>query len=173
MEMYKEHIRHFLGKDHRMKEEGMEKQFNEEVKQGWRFASDSAIITDENASEDCKAKKMEAGKDTKRKIAGWSTKMLEEVANRQDYEDTEERRQRRHIRQEGTNELWKELCGKMEEEVLEKCKVEEIKKDAYKGRGEPLKWPIVKQEKRDPPRKWSEDCWANFSQVQRILYSVK
>ena len=103
--------------------------------------------------EDCKAKKMEAGKETKRKIAGWSAKMLEDVANRQDYEDTEERRQRRHIRQEGTNELWKELCGKMEEEVLEKYKVEEGKEDAYKGRGEPLKWPIVNKEKRDPPRK--------------------
>ena len=69
----------------------------------------------------------------------WSAKMLEEVANRQDYDDTEERRLRRHIRQEGTNELWKELCGKMEEEVLEKYKVEQIKEDAYKGRGEPLK----------------------------------
>ena len=85
-----------------------------------------------------------------RKVAVWSAKMLEEVANRQDYEDTEERRQRRHIRQEGTNELWKELCGKMEEEVLEKYKVEEGKEDAYKGRGEPLKMADCQEGKERP-----------------------
>ena len=36
--------------------------------------------------------------------------------------------------------------GKLQEEHLEKYKVEEAKKDAYKGRGEPLEWRIVKKE---------------------------
>ena len=39
-----------------------------------------------------------------------------------------------------------DLSGKIEEEVLEKCKAEEAKKDAYEGRGEPLEWQIVKKE---------------------------
>ena len=32
-----------------------------------------------------------------------------------------------------SNEIWKELCCKMEEEVLEKYKVEETKKDAFQA----------------------------------------
>ena len=52
----------FFGKDHRMKEEEMEEQFNKEVKQGWRYPADAAMITDENVSEDCKAKKLEEGR---------------------------------------------------------------------------------------------------------------
>ena len=33
----------------------MEETFNKEAKQGWRFAADAALFTDENAgSEDCK-----------------------------------------------------------------------------------------------------------------------
>ena len=34
----------------------------------------------------------------------------------------------RNISQDCVNERWKELCGKMEEEVLEKYRVEETKK---------------------------------------------
>ena len=50
----------------------------------------------------------------------------------------------RRIYQGGADNLWKELSGKMEdEEVLEKYKVEEAKKGAYKGPGEPLEWRIV------------------------------
>ena len=45
----------FFGIEHRQKREEMEEKFNEEAKQGWRFAADAAIFTDENAgSEDCK-----------------------------------------------------------------------------------------------------------------------
>ena len=44
----------------------------------------------------------------------------------------EEMVQWRSIRQECTNDLWKERRGKIEEKVLEKFTVEEAKKDAYK-----------------------------------------
>ena len=37
----------------------------------------------------------------------------------------------------------------MKEEVLEKYEVEEARRDAYKGRGEPLEWRIAKKEKKD------------------------
>ena len=44
------------------------------------------------------------------------------------------------------------ICGrncaeKMEEEAPEEDKVEEARKGAYEGRGEPLAWRIAKQEK--------------------------
>ena len=52
-----------------------------------------------------------------RKIAGWSTKMLEKNACMQEFEDTQEMRQWRNISPEGIDEMWKELCGKIEEEV--------------------------------------------------------
>ena len=64
--------------------------------------------------------------------------MLEEVASKPEFEDTEDMVQRRSMSQEGINDIWKECCEKMEEEVLEKYKVEESKQSAYKGRGEPL-----------------------------------
>ena len=66
--------------------------------------------------------KKAAKKEKKRKIAGWSTKMLEEVRSKQENEDTEDTMQRGHMSQEGIREVWKELNGKMEEEVLEKYK---------------------------------------------------
>ena len=63
-----------------------------------------------------------AAKKKKRKIAGWSTKMLGEVRSKQENKDTEDTMQRGHMSQEGISELWKEQSGKMEEEVLEKYK---------------------------------------------------
>ena len=53
----------------------------------------------------------------------------------------------RSISPEGMNDLWEELCGKMEEEVLEKCRVKEARKHAYKRRGEPPEWRIVKKKR--------------------------
>ena len=84
-------------------------------------------------------KKRDASKEKKRKIASWSTKMLEETANRPECEDTEEMVQWRTISQEGTDWLWKELCGTL---------------GAYQRRGEPLDWRIVKKEKGYQPRRW-------------------
>ena len=46
------------------------------------------------------------------------------------------------------------------DEVLKKYKVEVATKDAYKGRGEPLEWRLVKKEKIFQLRKSGEDCWA-------------
>ena len=37
--------------------------------------------------------------------------------------------------QEEMDECWKRMAEKMEEEVLEKCKVEDSKRGAYRGRG--------------------------------------
>ena len=68
----------------------------------------------------------------------------------------------RSINQEGMDNVWKVLCGKMADEVLEKYNVEENKKGACKGRGKPLKWRIVQRVKKYQPRKVGEDCWARI-----------
>ena len=58
--------------------------------------------------------------------------------------------------------MWKKLLGKIEEEVLEKNKVEVSTRGATIGRGEPSEWRIVHRVKKKQPRKWSEDCWARI-----------
>ena len=52
-----------------------------------------------------------------------------------------------------SRQFWKQLSGKMEEEVLDKYKVEEAKKGAHKGRGKPVECRIVRRVKRYQPRK--------------------
>ena len=98
-------------------------------------------------------------KNKKAMVVGCSTKMLEEIANKQ---DTEEIVQWRSISTEDDNFFWQELCGKVEEDALETHEVEEPKKSAYKGRGEPVECRNVRKEKRYQPRKWSEDVWEIF-----------
>ena len=88
-------------------------------------------------------KRRDAGTEKNRMVAGWSTKMLEEVANLQDFEDAEDMVQWRSICQEGINDLRKELCGKMEEEALEKFFNQKGREGRVQGRGEPLEWRIV------------------------------
>ena len=55
----------FFGVEHRMKKEDMEEQFNQETKKGWRFATDAARLTDDNASS-------EDGKHTSRSFSTWT-----------------------------------------------------------------------------------------------------
>ena len=50
-------------------------------------------------------------------------------------EDTAEMIEWRSMSQKEMDQCWKELAGKMEEEVLNKYKVEDSKRGAYRGRG--------------------------------------
>ena len=54
----------------------------------------------------------------------------------------------RNINQEGRNHVWKILSETMEEEVLEKYKVEESKRGTYKGKSEPSEWRVVQRVKK-------------------------
>ena len=55
MEIYKRKCDIFFWIENRLRKEEMEEQFNEEAKEGWRFAADAARVTDETAgSEDRK-----------------------------------------------------------------------------------------------------------------------
>ena len=55
----------------------------------------------------------------------------------------------------------------MEEEVLDKYKVEESKKMLFRGRGAPPEWRRVRKSKRYRIRKWREDCWARIFSLFR------
>ena len=49
---------------------------------------------------------------------------------------------------------WRSLAERMEEEVLNKYMVEESKKGAFKGRGNPLEWRRVRRNRRYKIIKW-------------------
>ena len=63
-------------------------------------------------------------------------------------EDTEEMRKWSGISQSEMDLCWKNLAEKMEEEVLDKCKLEESKREAFRGRGAPLEWTRVCKNKK-------------------------
>ena len=69
-------------------------------------------------------------------------------------EDTEEMKRWRSLNHGEMDQCWKNLAERMEEEVLDKYKVEESKRGAFKGRGNTLKWKIVRRNKRLKIRKW-------------------
>ena len=49
---------------------------------------------------------------------------------------------------------WKTLAERMEEEVLDKYKVEESKREAFRGRGAALEWRSVRENWKYRIRKW-------------------
>ena len=79
----------------------------------------------------------------KKKVAGWSTRVREVVASKQEFEDAEEM-----CSGEASARGYKcslENCAKRSRRSWNKT-VEEAKKSAYKGRGDPQEWRIVKKE---------------------------
>ena len=64
-------------------------------------------------------------------------------------EDTEEMKGWRRLDQSEMDLCWKNLAQRMEEEVLDKYKVEESKKGAFKGRSNPMEKSAQKQEIRN------------------------
>ena len=48
----------------------------------------------------------------------------------------------------GMDQCWRNLAERMEEEVLDKYKVEEGKREAFRGRGDPLEWRRVRKNKK-------------------------
>ena len=98
-------------------------------------------------------KRMSQGKnvkDTKEKknVPGWSIEEMKERPNIAVEEDTEEMKRWRSPNQSEMDPCWKNLAERVEEEVLDKCKVEESKGGAFKGRGNPLEWKRVRRNKR-------------------------
>ena len=75
----------------------------------------------------------------KKKVPGWS------IA---------EMRKWRGLSQSDKDQCWRNLAEKMEEEVLDKYKVEEGKREAFRGRDHPLEWRRVRKNKKYQRRKW-------------------
>ena len=65
---------------------------------------------------------------------------MKDQANSHLLEDTEEMRTWRGLNQEEIDQCWKEWSEKIEEEVLDKYKVEDCEREAYRSRGAPLEW---------------------------------
>ena len=100
------------------------------------------------------------GMKERKKVRGWSTEVVKDKSRSLVEEDTEEMVKWRGLKQEEMDLCWKELAGRMEEEVLDKYKkVEDSKREAYRGRGSPLEWRRVRRRKKHRIRKWSEFCW--------------
>ena len=98
----------------------------------------------------------------KKKVKGWPTEEMKNKANILLEEDTEEMRKRRGMSQDEMDQCWKSLAERMEEEVLDKYKVDDSKREAFKGRGAPLEWRRVRRSKKDKIGKWKEDWWARI-----------
>ena len=39
---------------------------------------------------------------------------------------------------------------------------QDSKREAYRGRGNPLEWGLVRRSKKEIITKWNEDCWARL-----------
>ena len=68
------------------------------------------------------------------------------------------------------DQCWKKLAEKIEEEVLEKCKVDDNKRGAYRGRSSELEWTRMRKNK-NRIRMWREErlLGNNFRIVQELL----
>ena len=81
-------------------------------------------------------------------MPGWSIAETKERTNFAEEDDTKEMKRWRSLNQIEMDLCWKKLAERMEEEVLEKNKVEESKRGAFKGRGNSLEWRRVRKNKR-------------------------
>ena len=82
-------------------------------------------------------------------------------------EDTEEMKKWRGLSQSEMVLCWNNLAERMEEEVLNKHKVEECKREAFRGGGAPREWSRVRKNKKYRMRRWSEDRWARIPSLFR------
>ena len=76
-----------------------------------------------------------------------STKEKKNTPNSLLEEDTEETRKWRGLDQNKI-QCWKKLMERMEEEVLDKHKVEDSEREAHRGRGSLLEWRRARRSKK-------------------------
>ena len=87
-----------------------------------------------------------------KKVKGWSTEDMKDKPNSLLEEDIEEMRGWRGLDQDEMDQCWAELAERMEE-VLDKYKVENSKRDACRGRGSSLEWRRVRRSRKYRMRK--------------------
>ena len=84
-------------------------------------------------------------KNLKKPVEGWSTEEKKKQPSSCLEEDTEEMRKWRDMGQEEMDQCWKNLAERMEAEVLDKYKVEDSSREAYRGTGNTLVWRLVRR----------------------------
>ena len=94
---------------------------------------------------ECQQGEMVKDPKVKKKVKGWSTEEMEDKPSSSLEEDTEEMRKWRGMSQSEMDLCWKKLAERMEEEVQDKYKVEESKREACRGRGALLEWRRVRK----------------------------
>ena len=102
------------------------------------------------------------GKGGGRKVVGWSIEELDQKVSGLLVKDTEDMVGWRIMSLEEVDQCWMRIAGKIEEEVLDKYKVVDSKREVYRGRGAPPEWRLVRRSQKYRLRKWSEDCWARI-----------
>ena len=60
------------------------------------------------------------------------------------------------------DQRWKNVAEKIKDDVLDKYKIENSKREAFGGRGAPLERRRVRKSKKCRITKWREDCWARI-----------
>ena len=98
--------------------------------------------------------KRRQGTKEKKDVKGWSIEEMKDKPSSSFEEDTEEMRTWRSLNQEEIDQCWKNLEIRMEVEVLDKYKIEDSKREAYRGRGFPLEWTRVRRSRKYRTRKW-------------------
>ena len=84
----------------------------------------------------------------KKKVKGWSTEEMKGKPSSSLEEDTEEMIKWRGMSQGVMDQCWKNLAERMEEEVLDKYKVEDSKREAFTGRSALLEWRRERRSKK-------------------------
>ena len=117
------------------------------------------LVASQRMSQCKKVDGIEEGK----KVIGWSTKEMKDKLSTTLVKDTEDMISWRALSQLDVNECWMKIVRKIEDEVLDKYKLENTNKEAYRGRGEPSEWRIVRRVKKYQPRKWVKVIGQKFS----------
>ena len=58
--------------------------------------------------------------------------------------------------------MFEAFGGKLEAEVLDLYKIEDIDRDSFKGRGAPLEWRRVRRSRNTEQESGREDCWVRI-----------
>ena len=93
--------------------------------------------------------RMEGSLKEKKKVSGWSMEEMMEKPTIAVEEDTGEMKRWRGMSQSEIDQSWKNLVERMEEEVLDKYRVEESKKEAFRGGGAPLEWRRMRKRQKN------------------------
>ena len=73
-------------------------------------------------------------KEKNKKVPGWSVEEMKEKTYIPVVEDTEDMRKWRGLSRSEIDQCWRNLAGRMEEELMDKYKVEESKREAFRGK---------------------------------------